>query len=220
MLEPPAMHRPRVLSHLQFRRRRSRAMRQRRALYRRSLVRARAAIGARPVMESPGGVGARPRRATTAWSRWTWVRPTSIRARCRWRPTARSPSYSLTSTARRRDRRGLDGQSARGAARPDVKTAPVARFGPSIERHPRFPKRTNVGFMQIVDRGHIALRVFERGVGETLACGTGACAAVAVGRRGLLDADVRVDLPGGTAHWFPGRGGRALVADRAGDDGV
>jgi diaminopimelate epimerase len=82
----------------------------------------------------------------------------------------------------------------------DVKTAPVERFGPSIERHPRFAKRTNVGFMQIVDRTHIRLRVYERGAGETLACGTGACAAVAVGRmRGLLDSDVRVDLPGGTA---------------------
>ena len=82
----------------------------------------------------------------------------------------------------------------------DVKTAPVARFGPSIEHHPRFPKRTNVGFMQIVDRGHLRLRVFERGAGETLACGTGACAAVAVGRRqGLLESHVRVDLPGGTA---------------------
>src|ERR1700686_1924108 len=82
----------------------------------------------------------------------------------------------------------------------DVKTAPVARFGPSIENPPRFPKRTNVGFMQILDRGHLRLRVFERGAGETLACGTGACAAVAVGRRrGLLDEEVRVDLPGGTA---------------------
>ncbi|MGC1521937.1 MAG: diaminopimelate epimerase [Steroidobacteraceae bacterium] len=82
----------------------------------------------------------------------------------------------------------------------DVKTAPLARFGPSIENHPRFPQRANVGFMQIVDRGHLKLRVFERGVGETQACGTGACAAVAVGRRrGLLDAEVRVDLPGGTA---------------------
>jgi diaminopimelate epimerase len=82
----------------------------------------------------------------------------------------------------------------------DVKAAPVARFGPSIEHHPRFPKRTNVGFMQIVDRGHLRLRVFERGAGETLACGTGACAAVAVGRRqGLLDREVRVDLPGGSA---------------------
>jgi diaminopimelate epimerase len=83
---------------------------------------------------------------------------------------------------------------------PDVKTAPVERLGPNIEHHPRFPKRTNVGFMQIVDRGQIRLRVFERGAGETLACGTGACAAVAVGRRhGLLDKEVRVDLPGGTA---------------------
>jgi diaminopimelate epimerase len=82
----------------------------------------------------------------------------------------------------------------------DVKTAPVERFGPSIEHHPRFPKRANVGFMEIVGRGHIRLRVFERGAGETLACGTGACAAVAVGRlRGLLDAEVRVDLPGGSA---------------------
>jgi diaminopimelate epimerase len=83
----------------------------------------------------------------------------------------------------------------------DVKTALVARFGPSIEHHPRFPKRVNVGFMEIVDRGHIRLRVFERGAGETLACGTGACAAVAAGRRQglLLDREVRVDLPGGTA---------------------
>jgi diaminopimelate epimerase len=83
---------------------------------------------------------------------------------------------------------------------PDVKAAPVERFGPSIERHPRFPNRTNVGFMQIVDRNHIRLRVYERGAGETLACGTGACAAVAVGRRhGLLDEEVTVALPGGSA---------------------
>jgi diaminopimelate epimerase len=83
----------------------------------------------------------------------------------------------------------------------DVKSAPVEQLGPRIERHRRFPRRTNVGFMQIVDPRRIGLRVFERGVGETLACGTGACAAVAVGRRqGVLDADVQVDLPGGTAH--------------------
>jgi diaminopimelate epimerase len=83
----------------------------------------------------------------------------------------------------------------------ELKSAPVERLGRRIESHRRFPRRTNVGFMQVVDRGHIGLRVFERGVGETLACGTGACAAAAVGRRqGLLDADVRVDLPGGTAH--------------------
>ena len=84
---------------------------------------------------------------------------------------------------------------------PDVKSAPIARFGPSIESHARFPRRVNVGFMQIVGRDHIRLRVYERGAGETLACGTGACAAVAVGRRhGLLDAEVKVDLPGGGAE--------------------
>jgi diaminopimelate epimerase len=81
---------------------------------------------------------------------------------------------------------------------PSVADAPVARLGPAIEHHPRFPRRTNVGFMEVVDRGHIRLRVHERGTGETRACGTGACAAVAVGRRhGLLDENVQVDLPGG-----------------------
>src|SRR5215831_4060963 len=79
-----------------------------------------------------------------------------------------------------------------------VQSAPVDRLGPAIEKHPRFPNRVNVGFMEIVDRTHIRLRVFERGVGETLACGTGACAAVAVGRRhGRLDSTVEVELPGG-----------------------
>jgi diaminopimelate epimerase len=90
----------------------------------------------------------------------------------------------------------------------DAAAAPVAKLGPGIERHPRFPNGANVGFMQIVDRTHIRLRVFERGVGETLACGTGACAAVAVGRRqGLLEPEVRVDLPGGRAQVaWPGPG--------------
>jgi diaminopimelate epimerase len=82
---------------------------------------------------------------------------------------------------------------------PDVHGAAVARLGPLIEAHPRFPRRTNVGFMEVVDAGHIRLRVHERGVGETLACGTGACAAVVVGRlRGWLQPQVRVDLPGGS----------------------
>jgi diaminopimelate epimerase len=99
----------------------------------------------------------------------------------------------------------------------DVKAAPVGRLGPSIERHRFFPRRVNVGFMQIVDRGHIRLRVFERGTGETLACGTGACAAAAVGgRQGLLDADVRVDLPGGTAYAsWPGEGQRLWLTGPA-----
>ncbi|MCR4332827.1 MAG: diaminopimelate epimerase, partial [Sulfuricaulis sp.] len=82
---------------------------------------------------------------------------------------------------------------------PEVDSAPVNTQGPLIERHPRFPQRVNAGYMQIVDRGHIRLRVYERGAGETLACGTGACAAVVAGRqRGLLDDKVDVKLLGGT----------------------
>ena len=86
----------------------------------------------------------------------------------------------------------------------DVDSAPVERLGPAIESHPRFPKRVNVGFMQVVSPHEIRLRVFERGSGETLACGTGACAAVASGiRRGLLESPVTVHLPGGdlTIEW-------------------
>lgn len=80
----------------------------------------------------------------------------------------------------------------------DVEQAPVATVGPAIESHPRFARRVNAGFMQIVDRHTIHLRVYERGAGETLACGTGACAAVAAGiRRGLLDSPVRVHTHGG-----------------------
>lgn len=80
----------------------------------------------------------------------------------------------------------------------DVESAPVTQLGPLIEAHERFPQRVNVGFMQVVDREHINLRVFERGVGETRACGTGACAAMVAGRlQGLLDARVEVNLPGG-----------------------
>lgn len=80
----------------------------------------------------------------------------------------------------------------------DAQSAAVQSDGPTIEHHPRFPKRVNAGFMQIVDRRQINLRVFERGAGETLACGTGACAAVVAGiRRGLLDSPVRVNTRGG-----------------------
>jgi diaminopimelate epimerase len=80
----------------------------------------------------------------------------------------------------------------------DVDAAPVTTQGPRIERHPRFPQRVNAGYMQVVDRATIRLRVWERGVGETLACGTGACAAVVAGiRRGLLDSPVRVHVRGG-----------------------
>jgi diaminopimelate epimerase len=86
----------------------------------------------------------------------------------------------------------------------DVDLAPVAVQGPQIESHPRFPQRVNAGFMQITDRHSIRLRVFERGAGETLACGTGACAAVVAGiARGLLDSPVRVTTRGGdlTIAW-------------------
>jgi diaminopimelate epimerase len=86
----------------------------------------------------------------------------------------------------------------------DVGNAPVERLGPLLERHERFPNRANIGFLEVADRRHVRLRVFERGVGETRACGTGACAAVAVGRSlGLLDEDVEVTLPGGRLgiHW-------------------
>ena len=79
-----------------------------------------------------------------------------------------------------------------------VDTAAVARLGPVIESHERFPRRVNAGFMQVVSPDHIRLRVYERGVGETLACGTGACAALVVGRLWeLLEDNVAVDLPGG-----------------------
>jgi diaminopimelate epimerase len=81
----------------------------------------------------------------------------------------------------------------------DVETAPVAETGPQIEHHPRFPKRVNAGYLQVLDRRHVKLRVYERGAGETLACGTGACAAVVAGiRRGLLDSPVQVEARGGT----------------------
>ncbi len=80
----------------------------------------------------------------------------------------------------------------------DVDTAPVAIQGPMIESHPRFPQRVNAGFLQVVDRHSVRLRVYERGAGETLACGTGACAAVVAGiSRDLLDSPVRVSTRGG-----------------------
>lgn len=80
----------------------------------------------------------------------------------------------------------------------DVDTADVETLGPLLESHERFPERVNAGFMQVVDRNHIRLRVYERGAGETQACGSGACGAVAVGiLQGLLDENVKVSLPGG-----------------------
>ncbi|HWH83629.1 MAG TPA: diaminopimelate epimerase [Burkholderiaceae bacterium] len=89
----------------------------------------------------------------------------------------------------------------------DIDTAPVASLGPVVETHPRFARGVNAGFVQIVDRTHVRLRVHERGAGETLACGTGACAAVVAGiRLGLLDPRVEVDARGGrlTIEWAGG----------------
>lgn len=93
----------------------------------------------------------------------------------------------------------------------DVDTAPVATQGPLIEAHARFPRRVNAGFLQVVDRSHVRLRVYERGAGETLACGTGACAAVVAGiKQWLLDPVVDVETRGGrlTIEW---QGGDAPV---------
>lgn len=94
----------------------------------------------------------------------------------------------------------------------DVDTHPVGEHGPLIERHERFPKRVNAGFMQIVDKHHIKLRVYERGSGETLACGTGACAAAVAGiRRGLLESPVRVATRGGELNIAWGGPGRPVL---------
>ena len=100
----------------------------------------------------------------------------------------------------------------------DVDAAPVSQQGPLVERHPAFPNRVNAGFAQLVDRSHIRLRVFERGAGETLACGTGACAAVVAGiRLGLLDARVDVATRGGelTIFWSAEQGASVLMTGPA-----
>jgi len=100
----------------------------------------------------------------------------------------------------------------------DIDTAPVDAVGPALQRHAAFPQQCNVGFAQVVDRGHVRLRVYERGVGETLACGSGACAAVAVlARRGRVDAaaGVEVALPGGRLRIYHGADGDLRMAGPA-----
>ena len=100
----------------------------------------------------------------------------------------------------------------------DVDAAPVDVLGPLVERHERFPRKVNAGFMQVVDRGHMRLRVYERDAGETLACGTGACAAVVAGiRLGLLDAEVEVATRGGALRvaWNGGPGDTVLMTGPA-----
>jgi diaminopimelate epimerase len=99
----------------------------------------------------------------------------------------------------------------------DIKTAPVGELGPLLESHPDFPERANIGFMQVLNRSHIKLRVYERGAAETLACGSGACAAAIVGiEQNLLDHEVLVELPGGSLkiNW-PGRGQPVLMTGPA-----
>ena len=112
---------------------------------------------------------------------------------------ARAVSYELDVDGRRLDVCALSmGNPHAVQIVADIERAPVAREGPLIERHPRFPQRVNAGYMQVVSRRRILLRVYERGAGETLACGTGACAAVVAGiLRGLLDHQVTVATRGG-----------------------
>ena len=100
---------------------------------------------------------------------------------------------------------------------PSIQTAPVADLGPRIQTHPDFPEQANVGFMEVVSPVKIRLRVFERGAGETPACGSGACAAVVAGRlQGLLDDTVRVHLPGGELHIaWAGEGEGVIMAGPA-----
>ncbi|HEB29132.1 MAG TPA: diaminopimelate epimerase [Porticoccus sp.] len=99
----------------------------------------------------------------------------------------------------------------------DIDTAPVATLGPILENHPSFPQRVNAGFMQVVSANEINLRVYERGAGETLACGTGACAAVvAGGLQDLLDSSVTVNLPGGSLKIdWPGEGQSVIMTGPA-----
>lgn len=99
----------------------------------------------------------------------------------------------------------------------DVSRAPLADLGPRMERHPRFPQRVNAGFLQIIDRNTVRVRVYERGAGETLACGSGACAAVVIGRLwGELAEQVRVQLNGGElAIGWPGEGSPVMMTGPA-----
>jgi diaminopimelate epimerase len=120
-------------------------------------------------------------------------------ARIPFRVECRAPTYTLDIGGRQVEISALSmGNPHAVQIVPDVEHAPVQTEGAVIEVHARFPQRVNAGYMQVVNRGHIRLRVFERGAGETLACGSGACAAVVSGiQRGLLDKRVTVTTRGG-----------------------
>ena len=189
-----------LLPHLQRRRRRGRAVRQRRALHRRAAARRAAARVTAPSRSTARRAWCR--RGCPAPSGWpsTWACRTSTRARCLRCAEREADSYALE----------VEGGSVEIGAvsvgnphavltrRLGRDAAPVAILGPPIERHPRFPRRVNVGFLEIVvARAGPPARLRARR-GETRSCGTGACAAVAVARRrGLLDPEVRVSVRGG-----------------------
>ncbi|MBD7975702.1 MULTISPECIES: diaminopimelate epimerase [Pseudomonas] len=112
---------------------------------------------------------------------------------------AEAPSYAIDLDGRQVELAAVSMGNPHAVLRVDnVDSAPVHELGPRLEHHPRFPQRVNVGFLQIIDRHQARLRVWERGAGETQACGTGACAAaVAAIRQGWLDSPVQIELPGG-----------------------
>ncbi len=158
-----------------------------------------ASLGQPLRLRGPSGI------ALATVERAGWVRvgmgtPGFEPARIPFDAPAAAPSYALDVDGRKLEIGAVSmGNPHAVLVVEDVARAEVVRLGPKIERHPRFADRCNVGFVELVDRDYLRLRVFERGVGETLACGSGACAAVAVLRqRDQVDARVTVELPGGS----------------------
>ena len=160
------------------------------------------------VLDSPGGV-VRARLRPDGLVAVAMGVPDFAPAALPFEAEREAPTYALETDAGHVDVAAVSIGNPHAVVRVrDVARAPVDTVGPAVENHPRFPRRVNVGFLEIVAPDHVRLRVHERGVGETLACGTGACAAVAVGRRhGPLAEEVAVDVPGGRliVRW-PGPG--------------
>jgi diaminopimelate epimerase len=160
------------------------------------------------VMDSPGGIVQARLRPDGLVSVAMGV-PDFAPASLPFNAPAEAPSYALETRAGPVEIGAVSIGNPHAVIRVrDVTRAPVDTVGPAVENHPDFPRRVNVGFLEIVAPDHVRLRVFERGVGETQACGTGACAAVAVGRQhGPLAEEVTVDVPGGRmiVRW-PGPG--------------